>query len=156
MFKLLNLAGLFAIFVAMGLLAPAPAVAQDCGDYCGPCGSQGELEEGWGEEGNDYAMSCFQEDCADCAKIELVAADVLGAGALADVVSTATAEELPDVLSQYEGRIFVDLERNLLALTGVECSKDEVTSVVFLTDGQTRKFVALDVPPLARLASISK
>lgn len=138
---------LVVLLFAAVLLAPSPAVAQDCGTECVPCGW------GLGYEGTQhsptgpYNMDCyiFIPNCVACGHQQLVSDQTSEAARIADLVESVPTAHLVEALRPYRDRLLWNPRRNLLVIQGNGCDPKALASVVFLSVRATTALKVLGI-----------
>lgn len=139
---------LTAVAVGLPTIDASPAYAQDpdCGTECEACGISGYEGTDFDEDGS-YNMRCFNNIsyCVACPPggVEMIGDHTTEAAQIVELIQSAAARNLGDVLGGYRDRLLLSPTRNLVVVQGNGCDPDALASVVFVTRERIRALEAL-------------
>lgn len=152
-----------ALVVAAGTLAASPTdslSAQElyCGIDCMKCGPELKSRQGMGAHPEGaYFIYCASEETTFCDEefceetvVTMSASEIAPTdGNIVAAFREASLDELQAFVSQHQSRLLLHEGRRLLALLGTGCSRDVVTTVVFLNRAEVAALATMGLTELS-------
>lgn len=140
-----------AMFASLVILVAGAAdlLAQDCGEYCGPCGAGSK--EGWSHnENGEYNMNCkaTDEGCPQCGGITMLVSDLPKEMDLLTALKSAPMASLRAAVGTLRDRLLVYPERNMIAVRGERCAANSIVAVAFLPADRVAALATSGLPRL--------
>ncbi len=141
----ITLVQVFVLFLATAL----PLQAQDCGNECHECGTNGHEGRAYHPNG-DYNMTCQVTETGSCDECnERAASDSsIEALTIAGAVDAVSPTELAAVVEAYGDRLLISVDRRIAVVQGNGCNSEALAIVVHLSTAKTRALQRLGVRSL--------